>query len=142
MKNLFFIAAIVFGMIGCKTKKIESGSADYMLLNETTWEVVALDKKPLEESQNKPVITFNTSEMRISGSGGCNRISGVINAQSGSDRISFGPTIATRMACINMEAEITFLNLLEKVACFKIENNKLTLYDSNRNELMSFVQKN
>lgn len=144
MKKLIFITVIAFGLgsVGCKTKKTTSENSDYALLNATTWEVAALEKNPIDKNQNIPSITFNTDEMRISGSGGCNKISGTFKAQANSDQMSFSQTIATRMACINMETESTFLKLLEKVSSFKVEKNKLIFYDSNRNELISFIQKN
>jgi len=49
---------------------------------------------------------------RLSGSGGCNRLSGVVRASG--DRLTFGPIAATRMACapaVNAQEE-TFLAVL------------------------------
>ena len=139
MKKLIFITVIAFGLgsIGCKTQKVES---DYTRLSESTWNVIDLEKKVVEKTQNNPFITFDTNEMRVSGSGGCNRISGTFKSQPNSDQISFSQMITTRMACLNMETENTFLNLIGKVSFFKIENDTLTLYDSNRNELISLIK--
>lgn len=84
-----------------------------------------------------PTIEINIKEMRFSGSGGCNSISGKLESKG--DNIKFGPVISTRMMCPgNYESE--FLTALNNAESFKIENNRLYLMQSGKT-LMVFETK-
>lgn len=63
---------------------------------------------------------------RVSGRGGCNRISGSFDL-SGSDGIKFGAIASTEMACPDMEQEDLFLKSLAEINQWKIVNNELHL---------------
>jgi heat shock protein HslJ len=81
---------------------------------------------------NRPVkstayIEFDGKEQRFSGSGSCNRIAGGFKIEG--SKLSFSQTISTKMACPNDNVETTFLKLLETTTRFKVEANKLQLYN-------------
>lgn len=67
---------------------------------------------------------------KVTGSGGCNRISGRAEIQS--ERITFGPMISTKMACAPavMDQESKFMAALGDVQRFKVdgEKDKLILF--------------
>ncbi len=75
---------------------------------------------------------------RVSGSGGCNRISG--KADISGERISFSPLAATRMACAPaiMDQETKFLAALNDVRTWRIDGRrgKLFLLDAQGNEVL------
>ncbi len=75
---------------------------------------------------------------RVTGSGGCNRIGG--QATIDGDAISFGPLIATRMACppAVMAQEAKFLATLEQVRGWQLDpaQGKLSLLDDQAQVLM------
>lgn len=65
---------------------------------------------------------------RVSGTGGCNRITGGYTVDG--DTISFGPLASTMMACAEegvMEQERAYVQQLETVDRFSIEGDTLTL---------------
>ena len=69
---------------------------------------------------------------RVSGSGGCNRISGGYLREGGSLRI--GPLAATRMACVDAERgqlESAFVDALQATTAYSLlGGNQLTLLDA------------
>lgn len=75
---------------------------------------------------------------RVSGSGGCNRISG--KADISGERISFSPLASTRMACAPaiMDQEAKFIGALNDVRKWRIDGprGKLFLLDAQGNEVL------
>lgn len=71
------------------------------------------------------------AEGKVTGSGGCNRISGRAEVQG--ERITFGPMISTKMACppAIMDQESKFLAALGDVQRFKVDapKEKLILFN-------------
>lgn len=89
-------------------------------------------------SANIPTLTFNFSEKRISGSGGCNRYNGPFTFAG--NELDVKQLVTTRMACENMDGENTFINLLQGVSELQIENGVL-LVKRNTLPVLSFVKK-
>lgn len=84
-----------------------------------------------------PTIAFENG--RVSGSGGCNRISGPA-ATSGSD-IKLGPLISTRMFCEGkMEIEAAFIAALEAAKTFELGAEALALKDGSGAALAKFTR--
>jgi heat shock protein HslJ len=74
-------------------------------------------------------IVLNKANHRVSGSGGCNRITG--GYQLSGDRLRFTRIAATLMACVDgMETEKAFLHALEQVRTWKIAGQQLELDDA------------
>ncbi|WP_202395845.1 META domain-containing protein [Stappia sediminis] len=65
---------------------------------------------------------------RISGSGGCNRMTG--QAEIDGDQIKIGPLASTRMACPDalMNQEQTFFQVLEEAVAFRIDTDQNKLF--------------
>jgi heat shock protein HslJ len=86
----------------------------------------ALDAR---EPQRIPTLAFAPDAPRVSGSGGCNRISGAYEAAG--DTLRFGPMAGTKMACVDgMELERRFLAALASVARYRIRDGRLELLDA------------
>lgn len=65
-------------------------------------------------SADQPTIEFDRHQKRVSGSSGCNRLSGAFEIDG--SMMMFSRIISTKMACIDVElqrVETTFLKLLE-----------------------------
>jgi heat shock protein HslJ/uncharacterized membrane protein/uncharacterized lipoprotein NlpE involved in copper resistance len=78
-----------------------------------TWNLVELQGKaisPKDFKRNRPSLIIALAEGRVSGSAGCNKITGMLEPIG--DRINFGPIAATKMACQHMEVENQFLRVL------------------------------
>ncbi|MBL8007263.1 MAG: META domain-containing protein [Ignavibacteria bacterium] len=71
-----------------------------------------------------PQIEVNIAELKITGTGGCNRIFG--NFKISGSMIKIGPMSSTRMYCEGVN-ESEFLTGLQEADSWKIENNRLYL---------------
>lgn len=103
------------------------------------WLVTAINHEEIvtgQEHRKDAVIEINLSEIRISGTDGCNRFNGSITVFD-DGVIEFGPIAATRMMCMDMTTADKMNTALPLVRKFKIENSVLTLSDESGNELLS-----
>lgn len=100
-------------------------------LRNTYWKLVRLGESPVEtaERQREAHLIFSAAELRVSGSGGCNRIAGGFELDRGKLRLS--RMASTMMACPSgMEQERRFLDSLEKAERYRIHGNNLELLDA------------
>lgn len=72
----------------------------------------------------KPTITFDLGQQRVSGHSGCNRYSGAIGVDN--HTISFGEMATTRMFCQGVQEEV-YLEALRKINKFSVGDNGTTL---------------
>lgn len=97
---------------------------DYRL--NDIWALETINSENIEASK-APNLEFNLKEKRVSGFGGCNRISGPIKISD--ENIEIGNLVATKMACPNMETEDRFLKAITgKSFKFEIGDNQLRLF--------------
>lgn len=101
-------------------------------LEGVAWRLTQLDGKPVSPGQNQraPFLQFDAQNKRVSGSGGCNRLTGTYLSGPGTLRI--GPVASTRMACLDRdtgERENRFFAALEAARGYWIAGRVLTLTD-------------
>jgi copper homeostasis protein (lipoprotein) len=110
-------------------------------LESTSWRLSSLAGQPLSsaDATHAPTLMFDAAEKRVSGSGGCNRITGSYNVNG--DKLDFGPIASTKMACPQpiMDTESAFLRQLSAVNSYKIDGGSLTLYSADGTPLVTFV---
>jgi heat shock protein HslJ len=111
--------------LGCAT--LGRYSAD---LENREWRLVELRGRPAVPStgMRQAGIRFSPDSMRMSGSGGCNRMSGTYSRDG--DRLSFGPILATKMACADArlnQQEMDFVSALQATTRYEIINDTLML---------------
>lgn len=109
-------------------------------LRETYWRVDEITGRPISaaEQQREAYLIFSVQSARVSGSGGCNRLSGSYEASGASLR--FGGIASTRMACARgMEVESSFLQALEQVRRWKISGRELELTDGEGRLMLRFT---
>lgn len=100
-------------------------------LEGVAWRLTQLDGQPVTVSgqdQRAPFLQFDTQNRRVSGSGGCNRLTGAY--QSGPGTLRVGPVASTRMACLDQgtgERETRFFAALEATRGYRIAGRVLTL---------------
>ena len=81
-------------------------------LRGTYWKLVRLGETPVQvaENQREPHLVFARDELRVSGSGGCNRVTGGFELDG--EKLKLGPMAGTMMACpAGMEQEQRFLQV-------------------------------
>lgn len=72
-----------------------------------------------------PRIEINSAENRFMGFGGCNNVNGGIFYEK--DLLRFTNVISTLMACGNNNKEDEFLQALQSITTYSIDNNRLSL---------------
>jgi heat shock protein HslJ len=87
---------------------------------------------PGREPQRDAQLQFDRASGRVSGSGGCNRLTGSFTRAGSQLRI--GQVALTRMACLDAErnaSEVRFAQMLQAVAGYRLASaNELTLVDA------------
>ena len=108
-------------------------------LENTTWNLKQLGDKEEKagEGERVPYIFLDPKENHVSGSGGCNRLSGTY--QTDKQTIRFGPTALTMMACPKgMDREKDFMEALGLTRSWKIRGEELELYGEDGKLLARF----
>ena len=81
------------------------------------------------ERQREPHLIFANNEPRLSGSGGCNRVTGSFGAAG--DKLRLRGMAGTMMTCpTGMEQEQRFLRSVEKVERYRIRGSHLEMLDT------------
>ena len=107
------------------------GGASAAPLENTYWKLISLDDTPVTVGarQQEPHFLLHPATGRVTGSGGCNRLSGSYEAQG--DRVRFSQMIRTMMACVEgMETEAAFVEALDTVSRWKVTGQQLELFDA------------
>ena len=96
----------------------------------TYWRLTDLGSTPARiVAQRAPNFTLHSANKTVTGSGGCNRISGTYLLRG--DRITFGRFTSTMMACsAGMDIERAYLNALARSVQWRIAGQRLELLDS------------
>jgi heat shock protein HslJ/uncharacterized membrane protein len=102
---------------------------DYRL--NDIWVLTKFNQQPLNSddfAKGLPVVEFHLTDNRVSGSTGCNRMTGGFEARG--KTITFGQMATTRMACPNMVFEQDFLTALAgKKLTYTVGEGNLLLTD-------------
>lgn len=100
-------------------------------LRGTYWKLVRLGDSEVAApgKRREAHLVFAADELRVAGSGGCNRITGAFELDG--HRLHFGRMAATMMACPDaMDLEQQFLRALEGVQGYRIRGRELELLDA------------
>lgn len=138
MRTLIFIliAVVTVSFSACKTKSETKGSNT--ALTETTkegitekyWKLVEINGKAVEKNPNaarEAHIILKTDNNRLTGSGGCNVLSGGYELNEQTLRIKFSQVVSTMMACSDMEVESQLLKVLGTVDNYSLSADGNTL---------------
>jgi copper homeostasis protein (lipoprotein) len=108
-----------------------SGTSNEPLEN-TRWTLTRLGDKAVATgaAQREPYLALNAETGRVTGSGGCNQLSGRYEAEDGS--LTFSALATSRMACpAGMDIERRFLSALRATSRAEIALQRLELFDEN-----------
>lgn len=122
-----------------KQAQCEVAASTAASLENTYWKLIALRGKPvvMSDRQREPHLMLQPEQHRVTGSGGCNRLSGGYTLAG--DRLTFGRAAGTLMACADgMDQERAFLDALAEVTRWRIEGQRLELLDSRGEVLARF----
>ena len=108
-------------------------------LEDTYWKLIRLGDAPVTvvSQQMEPHLILNAETRRVSGSGGCNALTGRYELRG--DQLTLGQMAGTMMACLKgMETEQGFLEALKHVSRWKVSRHQLDLFDAAGNVLARF----
>jgi heat shock protein HslJ len=99
-------------------------------LEDSRWRLVSLGGRAIQvpANQGEPWIVLESKSKRVTGSGGCNRISGGYEAARGALR--FSRIASTMMACPSLELETQFLRALDATRADRVSGRTLELLDA------------
>ena len=151
MKRFLVMLAMSALLVGCggngRKNSNETSDAQSVKVDKATpmafddlageWAVVGIGKNTYEV-EKEYIMFFNIASMEMSAYVGCNSIGAKINREGRSaDYLRFVETLATQMACEDMEAEQELLSLLENIRSFVPVAETLTLRDENDKTLIT-----
>ena len=137
MRRAFPTLLLSFGLFACAELATRSAKLE---LENTHWTLASLgaDRTPVPKSQTEPYLEFNAEQRRVTGSGGCNRLTCGYERQG--DEIHFGLIASTRMACEHgMATEGALGAALEVTSKWAIVGGALELYAADGRLLASFA---
>jgi len=110
-------------------------------LVEKYWKLIEINGKeinPSDKPNREPHLVLETTDHRLTGSGGCNSFSGSYEILS-DNHIAFSKIAATRMACQDMEVETQLFKAFETTDNYILKDDSLLLSNAQRAVLARFV---
>lgn len=101
---------------------------DDIHITEKYWKLVELNGQPVrtEEGNREAFLILKEEDNRAHGNGGCNTFNGSYEMKEG-NRITFSKMASTLMACVDMETEQQFMQVLETVDNYNLTETTLIL---------------
>lgn len=115
--------------VGC------GASLRQLTLLQDIWVLTHFQGRPITAGGPRnelPRLEISLTEGRVTGTTGCNRLSGSVKADT--RQIQFGPMVMTKMACAGEAGtfESTFLNALIQPLAYQIAEGKLTFLQNSK----------
>lgn len=94
---------------------------------QQNWVLVEMKGVPVQQSGGRrdAHLRFEVREKKFSGNGGCNQLSG--NYTIDKSDIRFSEVISTKMSCVDIDFENTFLSILNNIDRYEQRDNQLLL---------------
>lgn len=135
MKTIQIMAlAFVCLAIGCK-----NGNTDLLTAHEWQLKEITGSGKSLELPEEKPTLVF-TDSAAVYGFAGCNRFFGKYTVE-GKNKLHIRPGGMTMMYCPDIRFEDAYVKMLEKVATFGGNRERLEMSDSTGRVTLVFIPK-
>ncbi|WP_167619582.1 META domain-containing protein [Maribellus sediminis] len=123
---------------GTELLEFTKGTEAKILLNDI-WVAEVVDGVAVSDQDNAPRLEINSTELTVSGTDGCNNITGKITTLTNTELV-FGTLAGTKKMCMDMNIPDKFNKLIQKVHAYKIANLKLTLLDE-KGEVLAILKK-
>jgi heat shock protein HslJ len=123
------LALLVFGAATAACATVRA-NGDLQTLSGADWRLVELNGSAAAppDAARRPWLRFNVDSSRVSGSGGCNRMSGPFTVSG--EALKFGALISTKMACADQalnQQETAFFGALQSTDRFVLSGDTLKL---------------
>jgi heat shock protein HslJ len=121
MKKILMFISLLFTIAG-------TAYTQQTIAVQGSWKLVSGSVDVYRRIPQTPVPELNFDPAgRITGFTGCNQLTGEYTMDK--DQISLGPLIITKKSCENMRVEMMMQQFLPTVGSYKVEKDKLYLYD-------------
>ncbi len=137
MRKFLLWALLIVIISGCKTGDVSESRQNSRLLHDI-WVLESMQTSIINvDAERRPMLELYVDEMRVSGSDGCNRISGKIEMLD-EKHLKFGMIASTRRACPDMTIPDIFTKALSEVRQYRRQGLKLFLMNSIGQEILQF----
>lgn len=128
-KILAAVALVALFLSGCSTVMQYT---DDVVLYGNIWKLEKLNGAPVTKPATGSDVTFGivAGLNNIAGSGSCNQYFG--SAKVSGSKISFSDIGSTKMACDDMNLEISYFQKLREVDSFGVSTGKLIFYSGGK----------
>lgn len=113
------------------------------VVTEKYWKLIELDGKAIasneEGAAREAHFILHAQNSLISGSTGCNRLTGKYDLDEQDGRIGFSPLATTRMACIGVDYEQSYLDVFGATDNYTVSHDTLSLNNADNEALAKFV---
>ncbi|MBF8151110.1 DUF4377 domain-containing protein [Winogradskyella sp. F6397] len=117
--------------------KVLEKKQDPKLAIHDIWATTHINGEQIESTNNVPTLEINTTEMRASGTNGCNNYTGEIKNINAST-IEFGAIASTRKMCMDMAIPDSFDKAFNTISTYKKEGLTLSFYNESGDEVLRF----
>lgn len=139
--RILFVGLIFMFLSGCVSQQTPKKKIIYIykrLSIDGWWKLSKIDNFSL--SSNKEIKLFlDKKDKKFYGTDSCNSILGALEKVT-QDMLVFGGIATTMVACEDMKTPRIYLNALESVRFYKVEDPKLFLYDKDKNLILEFIK--
>lgn len=138
LKNILLMGFIptTLAIVGCTTTATIQKQENLNLLQNKTWVMTHIGATAYPNKANTPIIQFG-SDLRVSGSDGCNRIMGSYAVQD--YRLNLDSIASTKMLCQNEMALVEKYTIaLSKVTAYQTYEHTLKLVDKYGNVVLQY----
>ena len=137
LKNILLIGLIpaTLTVVGCTTTPTVKQQENLNLLQNKTWVLTHIGSTEYPSQTNSPIIQFS-SDLRVSGSDGCNRIMG--NYAVKDHHLNLGSLASTKMYCQDMTLVEKYTTALHKVTGYQSYDRTLKLVDQYGNVVLQY----
>jgi heat shock protein HslJ len=143
LKQLLIILFTLSSILSCnstkKSNKTTMSSTNIELI-ETYWKLTELMGEPIvmaTGTKTEMHLVLKKEGNLINGNGGCNSFRGIYTLLEGS-RLSFSQLVGNRMACLSMDKETAFMEVLQQVDNYAIQGKILSLNKARMAPLAKF----
>lgn len=140
MKKAMFSFGMAALLLSCGSVKNAVTVSDL----EGEWNIIELNGTAVVPAPNQPFpsIGFSTTDGRVYGNSGCNRLMGSIDLNANPGEISLGNLGSTRMMCPDMTLERNVLSALAQVKKYrKLDDGNMALCSSSKRPILVLQKK-
>ncbi|MDM1756880.1 MULTISPECIES: META domain-containing protein [Acinetobacter] len=137
LKNLLWIGIVSTAIVGCTTTTQSVQQQENLaVLQNKTWVMTHIGATEFAKKAETPMIQFG-SDLRVSGSDGCNRIMG--NYAVKNHHLNLGDIASTKMLCPNNQDIVAkYHTALKKVMGYQAYDQTLKLLDQHGNVVLQY----